>query len=142
MSFFLNETHLTKTHRLSFDNYAFIRKDKTDNKNTGIGILIKNNIKHTTIEIPENIRNLEHIIIKLQLSNTKFIFCICIYINHIHNRNIETKNFDIIFNALDLKNQHFIILDISLLEETLIVAIHSSTIVFLIISVHDSLTGT
>lgn len=70
----LNETHLSPKHRLNFENYTFIRNDKINSKTTGSGILIKQHIKHNIIQTNDFILNLEHIIIKIRLTQNKFMY--------------------------------------------------------------------
>lgn len=103
----LNETHLLTKYKLNFKNYNFIRRDKIDNTSTGTGVLIKKCIKHNMVEINDSLSNLENIIIRVHLSKQKFLYCVCVYINH--NRHIDVVDFDKVFNALDLKSNYYII---------------------------------
>lgn len=48
----LSETHLQPRHRLDIKNFITYRKDKTA-RSGGVAILIKNNIPHIHLDLPE-----------------------------------------------------------------------------------------
>lgn len=105
--FFLNETHLRSKHKINIRNYTFIRNQNNDEKYSGTAILAKNNLNIEIITLNQNFINLEHVIIKVALTNNKYVYCICIYINPI--KPFHTPDLTALFHFLDLKNNLFVI---------------------------------
>lgn len=103
----LNETKLNSRHKINFNNYNTIRKDR---KNAimggGTAILIKNDLKYRnyTCGSLDTLNYLEACIIKIPMPDNSSIFIISAYYpagNNDYNLKIELSR---LFEALDLQN--------------------------------------
>lgn len=75
----ISETKLNSKHKLNFDKYVMIRSDRNENTGGGTAILINQKYKYDTINIPLNINPTEITMIKVHLTNNKFLYCGAIY---------------------------------------------------------------
>lgn len=76
----LNETKIKPFHKVQFKNFTFIRNDRIGNGGGGgTGILIRENIIHSIINIPNSIRSLECTIIKVPIIGDTFLYIISVY---------------------------------------------------------------
>ena len=70
----LNETHLHISNKLNINNYNIYRKDRIGIKG-GVAILHRKDIPVTEIDIPTEHRNIEALIIKIQIHNWPLYIC-------------------------------------------------------------------
>lgn len=103
----LNETKLNKKHKINFNNYIFIRKDRIgSNKGGGTGILIKKELKFQEYnhEHLNSLKYLETCIIKAQLGTNKWIYIISVYYPSGNNNEFLKGEIKRLFETLELDN--------------------------------------
>lgn len=109
----LNETKLNNNHKVSFENYDFIRKDRPNSiQGGGTGILIKRNFRYERVILTPLHQDytLETCAIKIHCQNNKKIIIICTYAAG-HNCKTIVNEFNNLFRQLNLNqlNSYFII---------------------------------
>lgn len=105
----LNETKLNSKHRLNFENYKMIRKDRKDSKRGGgTAILIKSNLKHSICSNREtnSFKFLETCIIKIPMIANKEIIIISAYYPSGNNDSYFRNEINNLFESLDLRNHN------------------------------------
>lgn len=100
----LNETKIKPFHKVQFKNFTFIRNDRIGNGGGGgTGILIRENIIHSIINIPNSIRSLECTIIKVPIGDT-FLYIISVYHTYgCSGISLDTHDLDKIINNLNIR---------------------------------------
>lgn len=116
----VGETKLNEKHTLQFDKHNIIRNDRNNSKfSGGTAIVIRKNIKYTTINYPNSMNNsaLEYTIIKLKENNNKNLFIISAYATNAERRSkIFLDELSLLFNELELhkeKNYYIILGDLN-----------------------------
>lgn len=100
----INETKLNKNHVINFEKYNIIRNDRNDKHiGGGTAIVIRENIKYTEITLPnmEGKKIIEHIIIKIDITNDKKLYIIAVYARCGYKKEF-IPNLNKIFSALKL----------------------------------------
>ena len=107
----LNETKLKKQHKLNFNNYNFIRNDRTtDGRGGGTGIVIRDNIKFTVVNNPKTLRSIESTIIAIESGNKK-IFLVSVYYSYgFANLPLDTEDMNRILGILKFNNNNDVII--------------------------------
>ena len=115
----LNETKLNKKHKLHFDHYNIIRRDRPFSKRSGgTAILIKNDIKYKPYinNTIKSFKVLETTVVKLLMSNNKSLFIISAYYpsgnNDIHFKEEIHQLFQSL-NIQDLNNFYILAGDLN-----------------------------
>lgn len=105
----LNETKLNPKHRVHFNNYKTLRKDRIGSiRGGGTAVLIKNNIKHNyySNNVTNSLLHLESCIIKIPLRGNKNIFVISAYYPAGNNNcNIKSDLFKL-FDSIGLQDEN------------------------------------
>lgn len=104
----LNETKLNNNHKISFENYNIIRKDRVNSKRGGgTAILIKEFIKYNsyTNKKLNSFKYLETCIVKIPLKPNSFLFIISAYFpSGNHNSKLFCAELQQLFKLLNLAN--------------------------------------
>jgi hypothetical protein len=97
----LNETKLNNKHRVSFENYNFVRNDRPNNNGGGgTGILVADSISFLSLPVT-NLNSIECSAIKIPLSNGKNLIVVAVYIAKCMQNTIDINDLNLILN---LKN--------------------------------------
>lgn len=103
----LNETKLNRRHKLHFDNYNMIRKDRNGAlRGGGTGILIKNNLKYNIYSnnTINSFKFLETCIIKLPMGANEMLYVISGYYPSGNNDSDFRTEIHNLFNSLGLQS--------------------------------------
>lgn len=106
---FLSETKLNAKHKIHFENYKVIRKDRKNAiQGGGTAILIKNNIKYSnyTNKDINSLKNLETCIIRIPMVSNTNLYLISAYYPS-GNNNIHFKpDIQKLFESMNLQNDN------------------------------------
>lgn len=103
----LNETKLNSTHKVSFDGYTMIRRDRKGAKRGGgVAILTKEKIKFSKVNNNriDSLSYLETCIIRISTLHNKSLYLIAGYYPAGNNNELFKSELSTIFNVLDLQN--------------------------------------
>lgn len=103
----LNETKLNKKHKLTYERYNLIRRDRPNsNRGGGTAILVKNDIKHKvyTNNIIRSFKYLETTIIKIPMNCNKTLYVISAYYPSGNNDSNFKMEIDQLFESMNLQN--------------------------------------
>lgn len=106
----LSETKLSEKHKINFENYDIVRKDRPNSKRSGgTAIIIDTKIKyqHLNTNIENNNSGIEYTTIKIKMLNNHNLIIISIYCtscNHTITESFFQTEWEAIFQKFDLKN--------------------------------------
>lgn len=103
----LNETKLNTRHKVHFENYDFVRKDRIgDTRGGGTGILIKKGLKYKSYSnsIIDSLKCLETCILRIPLSSNKAMYVVSAYYPSGNNNEYLKYDIQLLFEALKLEN--------------------------------------
>lgn len=75
----ISETKLKNKHKVLFSKYETFRNDRQSDAGGGTAVICKNIFKTEQIACDPNIKSFEYTMVKVYLSNNKYLFIIAIY---------------------------------------------------------------
>lgn len=105
----INETKLNSKHKIQFENYHLIRKDRLGNtQGGGTAILIRKNLKHSyyTNGTINSFHILETCILKVFLSSNKLLYIISAYYPSGNNDTFFRKEIHELFESMNLHDEN------------------------------------
>lgn len=110
----LNETKLNSRHKICFNDYTFIRKDRLNaTRGGGTAILMKNGTKYKyyTNNVINSFKYLETCIIQIPFLNNKTLFVVSAYYPAGNNSSLFKTELHQLFESLNLQNaNHYYII--------------------------------
>lgn len=103
----LNETKLNRKHKLEFDQYNIIRRDRPNSKRSGgTAILIKTHIKHKpyTNIATKSFKFLETTIVKIPMNDNKMLYIVSAYYPSGNNDSHFKLEIRQLFESINLQN--------------------------------------
>lgn len=110
----LTETKTNIKHKIYITNYQVIRNDRVNIGGGGTAILVKPTLKYDVVNIPPNLQKIECTIIRIHLTNNKFLN-ICAMYNSPENRaikgQINIEEFETILRTMNYsKNNNYYVI--------------------------------